>query len=424
MTLLTLLARPDSDEALLRRTLFGADAAAALCAEGAVSLLALGGAYLTADALSAQPPRTRAAVRTAQRLQLLAATGAAITARAGTAFATLVPAASRLRPALAAPLQALNAHVARAYAAAASGGAASAGRAPRATRELLNARTQQAEGLEAAGRFLEAAALYRQNLADDARSPGAHLLHSPPMEHAYLGLALKRAGRLEEASAAYAAGLRAAAEGPLLPDTPAARESLRLHLRNLEITLRLAQRDAEGAKRAVLELFRNEAAAARAGGARAEPLWDFDAHSVGGAGFLLERPSGRGWELCAEVQMGGGGMMQVFRTREVAPAAVARRNLAALEQMRVRTGAAENAGYAAKELKASLARQAGRERAVPKLPPALCARCGGAADKLCSACGGAAYCGAECQKAHWKEHKAACKAARQQQAAQADAAGA
>jgi hypothetical protein len=31
--------------------------------------------------------------------------------------------------------------------------------------------------------------------------------------------------------------------------------------------------------------------------------------------------------------------------------------------------------------------------------------------KRCAACGGAAYCGKACQAAHWKAHKASCKAA-------------
>jgi hypothetical protein len=31
--------------------------------------------------------------------------------------------------------------------------------------------------------------------------------------------------------------------------------------------------------------------------------------------------------------------------------------------------------------------------------------------KLCSSCESASYCGAACQRTHWREHKAACRAA-------------
>ena len=46
-----------------------------------------------------------------------------------------------------------------------------------------------------------------------------------------------------------------------------------------------------------------------------------------------------------------------------------------------------------------------------------CAACGARETrveefKLCSACKRAAYCGKDCQAAHWRQHKAACKAAR------------
>jgi hypothetical protein len=46
-------------------------------------------------------------------------------------------------------------------------------------------------------------------------------------------------------------------------------------------------------------------------------------------------------------------------------------------------------------------------------PPHACDGCGTTAlpVKLCSSCRGARYCGAACQRAHWREHKAACRAA-------------
>ena len=44
-------------------------------------------------------------------------------------------------------------------------------------------------------------------------------------------------------------------------------------------------------------------------------------------------------------------------------------------------------------------------------PQAACWKCGKAGGQLrnCSRCGVARYCGAECQRAHWKDHKPECK---------------
>lgn len=48
--------------------------------------------------------------------------------------------------------------------------------------------------------------------------------------------------------------------------------------------------------------------------------------------------------------------------------------------------------------------------------PRTCIQCGKPATKRCSKCKIAKYCGTECQKAHWSQHKESCK---QVQAAQA-----
>ena len=48
---------------------------------------------------------------------------------------------------------------------------------------------------------------------------------------------------------------------------------------------------------------------------------------------------------------------------------------------------------------------------LPQLPSARCAACGAEAVKHCAACSGPSYCSTECQRRHWKEHRAACKAA-------------
>jgi hypothetical protein len=49
----------------------------------------------------------------------------------------------------------------------------------------------------------------------------------------------------------------------------------------------------------------------------------------------------------------------------------------------------------------------------PDLPHRTCASCGKKALQMhrCSRCKAAFYCGAACQKRHWREHKAACEAA-------------
>jgi hypothetical protein len=50
--------------------------------------------------------------------------------------------------------------------------------------------------------------------------------------------------------------------------------------------------------------------------------------------------------------------------------------------------------------------------AVTVAPGAACARCGVAAPpSQCARCKSVKYCGSECQRAHWAQHKPACAAA-------------
>jgi len=111
-------------------------------------------------------------------------------------------------------------------------------------RVSITGRQLEGEALETQGRYMEAAALYKQNLADDARNPAPRLVATPPQQWSFYGLALKRAGRYAEAQRAYEAGLRAVSSGcPTFPDTPEWRETQRLDLLEKCITLAAAWGD-------------------------------------------------------------------------------------------------------------------------------------------------------------------------------------
>jgi hypothetical protein len=72
---------------------------------------------------------------------------------------------------------------------------------------------------------------------------------------------------------------------------------------------------------------------------------------------------------------------------------------------------------------APLRREAAAQR-LPRVPREPCARCGaGRSMHRCAGCMRVSYCGRECQQAHWRAHKPACRAARDE-AAKKDAAGA
>jgi hypothetical protein len=100
--------------------------------------------------------------------------------------------------------------------------------APPSGTTLVRARTHQAEALEDLGRFAEAAALYKANLAEEMRSPG--VLPCVPTMWSYLGIALRRSGDAAAAKQAYERGIAVLGSCPLDPDTSAHREALRIHL--------------------------------------------------------------------------------------------------------------------------------------------------------------------------------------------------
>jgi hypothetical protein len=49
------------------------------------------------------------------------------------------------------------------------------------------------------------------------------------------------------------------------------------------------------------------------------------------------------------------------------------------------------------------------------LNPGACDACGGAGSAVCSVCRQARYCGRECQRAHWEQHKLHCAQSMQSQ---------
>ncbi len=49
------------------------------------------------------------------------------------------------------------------------------------------------------------------------------------------------------------------------------------------------------------------------------------------------------------------------------------------------------------------------DAAEPEPPPPVCAQCGGEATERCAGCRGVQYCGRECQKAAWPQHRDLCR---------------
>jgi tetratricopeptide (TPR) repeat protein len=278
------------------------------------------------------------------------------------------------------------------------------------TRGVLLARERRAEALEARGAFLDAVALYKQNLEDDARAPHAQprLLGTPALAWSHFGLALKRAGRREQAAAAYEAGLRALERGRAEPDTDAWRESSRLHLLSLLITLH-AGRDDAALRVGTQRMFAPQLDALAA--ARDEVCVDYE----GSNGVTLTGVrSGRRWTLAREGAAPDDAVHAgrlLLRIKELPRAPLGPPPAASPAAVAAAAAAAAQRAMSDRERHLAAARDTLRERVpqLPSLPAARCAACGGGgAAKRCGACGGPAYCGAACQRAHWKAHKPAC----------------
>ena len=201
----------------------------------------VGGVSLDGDALAALPGGRRTALRDAQQTQLLAAAKQCLSAEWLGGLLTLRKCDAVVSfPQLEVSLHALDAFVASDK----SGG--------RVTLQTCEARTHQAEALEAQGRHLEADKLYKKNIDDDLRSPGVVL--TPPLMWSYYGIALRKGGRSAEAVAAYEAGLRALA-GHVHPDTPQWREHNRILLCCRLITVHALANNEAGRSDAISRLF-------------------------------------------------------------------------------------------------------------------------------------------------------------------------
>ena len=374
---------------------FGADAHVALSSpkDFVFTDVALGdAASLSAEALAALPAATRDALRAALRTQRLAATAACIEARWPAGFCALHSGAAALKSALGPALAALATGLVPPQ----SGGGP--------TRASLHALIDEAETLEAAGRFLDAAVLYKQALDADVRNPGARLLPTPPQTWAFYGLALKRAECFRDARAAYDAGLHVLQTGPVDPETPEWRETQRIELHGLIMALAHTLGDKAMQSRAYQQLFASRYALCQATVGE-DVMLCLDHHD---APSITGTISGRSFGVVHYRETSGPNSgLKLSRVEELPIA-----DPASLPSL------AHAWGHQTAQQAAALARTSAREvlvareaAALPKLPQARCARCGEAASKRCAACGGPAYCGAACQKLDWKRHKPECKAA-------------
>jgi tetratricopeptide (TPR) repeat protein len=226
---------------------FGAGGARAAlrAAGGTATVVAIDGRVL--DAAGAELAGERAAVAAAARAQMLSALLLCIRTRWAGGFLALRRAAGALLgDAAALSLEPLAQALLLARGGPLFRGASSA---------LWQSRKWQAEALEARGDFEQAVALYERNIAEmvDVRALAmwetchigaagrpapdaalmARLLALAPLHMSFVGVALRRAGRTQEALATYERAQRFAAEYVAAPQV---RESLRIMLRRLAMT--------------------------------------------------------------------------------------------------------------------------------------------------------------------------------------------
>jgi tetratricopeptide (TPR) repeat protein len=385
----------------LLAAVYGPDAHIALPSETELVYTDVWGDHgrLDAAALATLPKQARAALRVALRVQRLAAVAASIEARWVTGFMTLNTAAIALWPRVAVPLNVLQTTLIA---------NCSAGEVNRVS---IIGRQLEGEALETQGRYMEAASLYKQNIADDARNPGLRLVATPPQQWSYYGLALKRAGRYAEALRAYAAGLRALSSGrPIFPDTPEWRETQRLDLLGKCITLADAWGDQELMSSSYGRIFVRQRELLKAAG---DTVFLYDGMSDKIGALMTGRQTGRRFLVVtrlAGVADGFNKGLLLSSIVELERETVIDASI--LEESNHKPLSASERDALDRENARTVTADHGAATAPARLPPKCCPLCGKLAYGRCGGCCGPAYCDATCQKAHWKAHKAECKAAR------------
>jgi tetratricopeptide (TPR) repeat protein len=385
----------------LLAAVYGPDAHIALPSETEMVYTDVWGDHgrLDAAALATMPKQARAALRVALRVQRLAALAASIEARWATGFLTINTTAIALWPRVAVPLNALQTTLIT---------NCSAGEINRVS---IIGRQLEGEALETQGRYMEAAALYKQNLADDSRNPALRLVATPPQQWSFYGLALKRAGRYAEAHRAYEAGLRALSSGrPIFPDTPEWRETQRLDLLGKCITLALAWSNVPLFEASYERIFVRQRELLEAAGDTAPFLYDGMNDDIGAV--LIGRQTGRRFAVVTRLAGVADGLNKGLRLMRIDE--MDRNtdiNASISEESNHKPLTASERDAQDRENARTVTADHGAAAAPARLPPKCCALCGKLAYGRCGGCCGPAYCDATCQKAHWKAHKAECKAA-------------
>jgi len=348
----------------------------------------LGDACLTPVAVSEQPSSMRSVLRTAQRAQLLHGCRAALDVAWLAGFKAMSETLTGDFE-LAVPLQEALA-------------AATGLRAGALSRSAIYERVRHAEALESVGKFAEAELVYRECLDADARSPGARLLMTPAMVWSYYGLALKRQEKWAAAEAAYESGIKSiTGRGYAEPDTAEWRESVKLDLLDLLVTLHDASGNMQKRQVAINRIFRPQMELMVD---RGETQITFENGSESKNGTSIYGLKTKlAWHIRQEEHAGM--LMNAIRPLTSGRGPTTRPFTTSSDSWMTR----EDNVAAARKL---LGKTGAGSKAVPRLPRPSCSACGLAdAPKRCGACGGPAYCDAECQKKHWRAaHKTACAA--------------
>jgi hypothetical protein len=380
--------------AALLASIFGAGVHVALQREGCDACVytdvALGVSQSKA-ALAAWPQAQRAALRSAQRMQLISGLDASIDLKLYEGLISLKDAVKHAAPRLAPVLDnlalSLSSHVA--WSPQVAGG-------PLSHRAMV-LRTSHAEQLEARGEYNAAADIYKSVISDVVRNPSLHLVDSPPRMWSYYGLALKRAGRLAEAEAAYETGLRILPSCRIMPDTPQVREAYRVELLTNLVYLHMTVNHAS-MNAAVERLFCTQINALMASGEKS-----YSVDCINDALVLIGRTTRR--RFTVEIK-------NVPDDKTGRPVPHARIVEVHQGWQPVRAGAGDEEDDDLRMARSTLQRQ-GQLPKLPQLPRGRCAACGEEATKRCGACAGPFYCSAACQRGNWRAHRAACKAASQ-----------